>query len=388
MATATLCLTRPVVYDVQFERKSGRTPQGWPVEQIKAGGLLGLVAYACFYASREQRPHLVVDASLGLDEQYCDVFWSQLAAFSTVPDVVAAARAYLAACRDNGSTSGPLMIADGFSVALDPRRRYLLWWRPTAQIELITAAGALVQELRAIFAAHPNGPYTDESDALEMLSTRLIEARSAVDAVAAACAYSIVDSNRVLSAMFGDDVRRRNGGSLIPPSTVIYDAPLELRDGLWSAPTALLASAWTHIEARLFSAIPPWELLGAGWDRPRYEHAADAARGLVEHFNAGTLWVSAEVLMPHTADLRAGAIARWLQLAASLHRLHNYSAVFQIAIGLRRDCVARLTESWARVPPAALDRWALLQALTGTLAPHSRSSFSMCCRHAGSLFPP
>jgi hypothetical protein len=360
-------LQRPVVSDVQFDYKSGRTRQGWPLEQIKAGGLRGLVAYACFYACRELRPHLMGDDQnrIGLDPDFCAVFWTELGGFASMPEVTSAMRAYVVACRGTGDEAGPLTVADGLAYALNPRWRALLWAKPAAQLQLLVHGGALAAELRALFTAR-DPPHRDELDALATLEARLAEAGRAVDAAAAAAAHSVCATNRVLRRVLGEDVRSRSGTLLTLPEYPSYDGELPLgAGGLWDAPLPLLAAQWTHIESRLFRAIPPREVIAAGWDRPRYEHAADAARVLIDRFNACALWVTAEVLICPSPLERAAVIARWIQLACSLRRLRNYSGVFQVSVGLRRDCVARLGASWALLPPVAKEKWAEIAALTG-----------------------
>ena len=150
-------LQRPMVSDVQFDYKTGRTPEGWPVECIKAGGLPGLAAYACFYATRAARPELVGSPSsrLGLDAEFCHVFWAELPCFADVSALIRALLAYARSPTTTGDRTACLTVLDGLAWALDPRRHYACWLPGVAQVELLAGARSVIYAVRDTLVTLP-----------------------------------------------------------------------------------------------------------------------------------------------------------------------------------------------------------------------------------------
>lgn len=374
-------LLRPAVSDVTFDYKSGRTPQGWPLESIKAGGVPGLTAYACFYACRAARPELMGgnQARIGLDPDFCAVFWSQLPDFTSVPAVVDAMLARLrpaaAATADAAAAAQPLpdrnvalTLLDGLAWALEPTRQVALWLHATALVELLAGADRVAAAVGAHLSALPGGPTATEVQAMEGLRVARERAGAAVDALVAGggLAWSAPRVDVVLDALYGLEPAVDGVPPLSPPPRVVTDDDTRVT-GLWDVPFEALAAAWTHTDAALFRSIPVAEWRDAGWDRPRYEHAADGVRRFIEHYNATALWVTAEVLLHDTPAARAAAIVRFLQVLSTLRRLCNFSGLFAVVSGLRRGAVARLGHTWALLPRAASDRWRDHLALAGEL---------------------
>ena len=362
-------LQRPLTSDVSFDNKSGRTAEGWPVEQIKAGSLYGLTAYACCYATRRRRPHLLNrdQSRIGLDADYCTVFWNELPAAVGIPAIFNELHAYLRSVSSSVAprTSVPLTIVDGLLVALEPARRHVLWLTPVGQVQLLAHGRVLADALTLAIRGQEGGSTPEEESALDLLETALRAAERAVDAAAAAATSCVPATNRILQRLFG----RVTTADGTPIPIFSYATDLEGADAsidyLWDASPASIARQWTHMEMVLFHSIPVSEVLVAGWDKPRYEHVADATRALIDHFNAGALWVAAEALAPDAPAERAAVIARWIQIACALRRLNCFSGLFQIAMGLKREAVTRLDATWSYVPALARERWAAILALTG-----------------------
>ena len=134
-------------------------------------------------------------------------------------------------------------------------------------------------------------------------------------------------------------------------------------DGVWSLGPQELAEQWTLLDHAAFARVPLHELLDCAWDKPRYEHGADAVRRYVDRFNAVALWVSAEVLAQPGDEERAALIVRAVQLAAQMRRLNNFCGVSAVCMALRRESVARLFFAWELVPRAAAARLAELSQM-------------------------
>lgn len=361
---------RPIVSDVQFEYKSARTTQGWPVESIKAGGLPGLVAYACFYASRAKRPELMGanQNRIGLDPDFCHIFWAQLPGFTTVSTLTDALVAYARSPLTTGDRTACLTVLDGLAWGLQPKHHYFGWLHSVAQVELLAGARSVRTAVLETIAAVPDsiGLTDTEAIALSEFDATLKEADRFADEVAAQ-GMTLLSAPRVdgaLHTIYGRVPHNSDAGHDVP----IVQCPLDTGtrvESLWGMPFEAIASAWAHSEARLFGDIPFHEWRLAGWDRARYEHAADGVRRYIDHYNAGALWVTAEVLARDTPEGRAATITRFVQVMTTLRRLHCFSALFQIATGLRRDSVARLSATWAIVPPPALEKWAAFKTLAG-----------------------
>lgn len=321
---------RPVVADVQFEYKSARTPEGWPLECIKAGGLQGLTAYACFYASRARRPQLVGanQSRLGLDPDFCHVFWAELPGFAGVGALVAALLAYARSPATSGDRTAALTVADGLVFALAPRSHYFGWLHSVAQVELLAGARQVAAALRETLLGLPGHALTPlEQGALLELDDVLAQAGALCTALASqgvtACSAPRLD--RALRDMYpgAPALTTERGAPLRPPPACPLDTATRV-DSLWGMPFECIAGAWTHIESRLFADIPVAEWRGAGWDRPRYEHASDGVRRFIDHYNAGALWVTAEVLARDSPEARAATITRFVQVRGARAALQQW----------------------------------------------------------------
>ena len=363
---------RPIVADVQFDYKSGRTAEGWPLESIKAGGLPGLTAYACFYVSRHKRPQLMGpnQNKIGLDPEFCHVFWAELPGFTTVSALIDAMTAYARSPLKTGDRTACLTVLDGLIWALAPQQQYASWLHTVSQVELLAGARKVISAVRETLAATGQGALTDlETEALEEAEAVLKEAGRVADSVASTgCTLvSAPQVDSILASVYGAATRHfppSDPPTPVPVASYPTDSATAV-DSLWGCPFEAIAAAWTHAEAAAFRSIAFHEWRVAGWDRARYEHAADGVRRFIDHYNAGALWVTSEVLVGSTPVARAATITRFIQVASTLRRLNNFSALFQIATGLRRDSVARLKDSWALVPPQAMERWQQVLALAG-----------------------
>jgi hypothetical protein len=411
-------LERPSLAQIQFDYKTGKTTEGWPMEHIKAGTLSGLVSYLCFYATRQRRPELVGkdQKRLGLDPDFCKVFWTMLPTFTTPREVVLELCKFLDVAWADGSTLATVQVCEALSMAVNPINRMFLWLSEHHRAELLYGASTIVSKIKlaATVTAGPMGEWTPrhrsasdgrldldaplsamDAEAVLQLENQIAIAKIAMDIASGSGQASPAPTTTILSILAealtpakieaagniggapGKPVERLSLRAL-PPSTIGEALPqsalsnshyvkLDLRtkhSHLWGAPYASIAAQWTYIEHHLFRAVPAGEWLACGWDKPRYEHAADAIRRYIDHFNATSLWVTAEVLSQDTPEERAAMIVRLIKVAVLLKRFNNFSALVALTLGLRREPITRLRETWKLVPPAAMERLTFIYSTT------------------------
>jgi hypothetical protein len=299
-------LARPQISDLQFESKSGKTAEGWPVEQVKAGGLAGLCAYACFYATRKLRPGLVKDPkSLGLDAAYTLIFWTF---FPTVAGTDQLCQQFIRRAREAVEASDPLTVisvCDALAEGVDPQHSYTSYLRPVYQAQLVAAARTVQTLADSLLAGAAAG-----SQLAPVLSLSVENLRVRIAECVAFLEFA--------GSQAGSSAGAESTATAIPASVralVRLSATAAVSSSLWSAAKISdIAAQWTHTEAHLFRSIPMAEWIAAGWDKPRYEHAADCTRRFIDHFNATALWVTAEVLAQPTPEERAVVILHFIQV--------------------------------------------------------------------------
>jgi hypothetical protein len=371
-----------------FDNKTGRTKEGWPVEQIKAGGLFGLCWYLCYYAARKAYPAAVSaaeSARLGLDERFVEVFLTMYPSFAKSAAVVDTLSSVLRAAEASGDRGIALGLAAALATAFDPEKRYLARLNAQEATELVGGAAVLLAHAQKIAqrcagvadSGAPSPVHPLEQNALDLADYRLRtyarrcldvrvsrgEAKGvpafAIQSLAVAAMLEAEAKEQGLSAeeLAKQERKYREAGVLVVPSAV----PLQWDLGvghcrLWQASMEALAAQWTYAEHALFRSIPMGEWLEFGWDNPRYQHQADACRRFVDRFNAFSLWVTAEVLAQPTSTERAAMVVRFVKLAVLLRRYNNFSALAEISTGLRRGCLLNLRSMWSQVPEEATRR--------------------------------
>jgi hypothetical protein len=104
-------------------------------------------------------------------------------------------------------------------------------------------------------------------------------------------------------------------------------------------------------EHALFVAVRRSELVKQAWTKAARETTAANVCALTRWFNHVAGWVLLEILQVATAAGRAKVLEQFIRIADASVRLRNYSAAMEIASSLHSSAVARLTQSWALVPP-------------------------------------
>lgn len=408
MATdAAVKLTRPTCTQVAFDPKWTNTPEGWPTEALKAGSIEALVTYACYYSTRKRRPHMVPPGiKQSIDPDYCDLFWRTFSSFATADEVVT--EIITLASKAVSERQLLYQVVDGLSYGCNIRHDYLGYLRPDQQSTIIAGARTAYYTLLSLPSLTQ-----EESTALKELNDLLSEAELFVDGTASQglllgnTRRGAVSVQRLLVELSAaiqagaepEDIRltEETPLSIVVASAPVYwpgtsfnsCAPFNLLVGS-GIPASALAEAWALIDEALFSAIPPREWLACGWDKPRFEHAADGVRAFVDKYNASSLWVSSCIVLAgqdpprppgssastppvqqqqqdsslppaiYAATQRAATITRLVQLANHLRRLNDFSGVSSIIMGLKREAVSRLAATWSLVPVAAVQRFQAL----------------------------
>ncbi len=132
--------------------------------------------------------------------------------------------------------------------------------------------------------------------------------------------------------------------------------------------TRRLAAALTAVDAGLLAGLSGRELLRGARAGPAAVPKSDTAgRRVVRlhpivaataHWNRLSRWVPSAVLFPEkalaseaeAARARAKTLRKFVELAAELRELHNWSSLFAIVIGLGSSTVSCLKETWKLVP--------------------------------------
>jgi hypothetical protein len=69
------------------------------------------------------------------------------------------------------------------------------------------------------------------------------------------------------------------------------------------------------MEFNIYAAIKPSELLNQAWSKPKLKHRAQNVIGLIDRFNAVSVWVGALIVCGQTLKDRVRAMAKFIRLA-------------------------------------------------------------------------
>jgi hypothetical protein len=393
-SSEAVTLARPGNPDIALDTKWGNTPQGWPMEAVRCGSIDALVAYVCFYAARRSHPELVpTGARVPIDPDFVDAFWRTAQAFTSPAEVAKIMLAMLAAADATPRHSMGIQVCEGLLAAFGPAAMpsaapaassatpaaaasasdsvpfgYLLHMPSAHQAQLLAGAKqVIVHVLR-------RGACCDaEADCIRRLQAAVSEAEPLVDACAASGHLGAAAGSLALNFRIWERLQAR-GSDASPERSIFmaaasptYSASSSSSSescinaaatvvGCWSVPIPLLAEHWALQDQALFAAIPVSEFLTCGWDKSRFEHSADGIRALIDKFNAAALWTSAQVIALPDVQQRAAMLVKLIQLASALYLLHDYSGLSSIIMGLRRDSIQRLQQTWRTVPQQAVRR--------------------------------
>lgn len=126
-----------------------------------------------------------------------------------------------------------------------------------------------------------------------------------------------------------------------------------------------LARQLTLLEARLYRAVKPAELVGGAWTSPERHEAAPHLLRLMQHSTRVARWLEKWLVESACLEERAALLARLVELAAALRDLNNLSGVLCVAAACGSAAVHRLRHTHALLPPRlsrALDQFRALNS--------------------------
>ncbi|UPX09844.1 Guanine nucleotide exchange factor lte1 [Ascochyta rabiei] len=139
----------------------------------------------------------------------------------------------------------------------------------------------------------------------------------------------------------------------------------------------LIAQQFTVVEKDALDEIDWKELVELRWkqsspqirDWVHYLRTQEA-RGVdvvIARFNLVVKWAVSECVLTENIEERARCIIKYIHIASHARRLRNYATMYQIAIALISNDVARLHKTWALVPTAEKQTMKELEALVQPL---------------------
>ena len=108
-----------------------------------------------------------------------------------------------------------------------------------------------------------------------------------------------------------------------------------------------VAAQMTLIEADMFRAIKPAELLSQAWNKPALKYRAPNVLEMIARSNKVSRFVASSVLWQRKRSARASMYGKWLQVADRLCRLNNFNTLMGVLAGLNMSSVNRLKHTVA-----------------------------------------
>ncbi|RYP82280.1 hypothetical protein DL770_005618 [Monosporascus sp. CRB-9-2] len=135
----------------------------------------------------------------------------------------------------------------------------------------------------------------------------------------------------------------------------------------------VLAQQFTLIEKDALNEVDWKELIDMRWKNANTDPRswvdflrntdAHGVEVVIARFNVMVKWVISEIVLTQDPEERARCVIKFLHIAAHCRRYRNFATTGQIAIALTSNEIARLTKTWAMVPPADLKTMSELESL-------------------------
>ncbi|KAH9996991.1 ras GEF [Xylariaceae sp. FL0662B] len=135
----------------------------------------------------------------------------------------------------------------------------------------------------------------------------------------------------------------------------------------------VLAQQFTLIEKDALNEVDWKELIDMRWKNANKDSRSwvdflrnTDTRGVevvIARFNIMVKWVISEIVLTQDMEERARCIIKFLHIAAHCRKYRNFATMSQITIALTSNEVARLTRTWAMVPPDDMKTMNGLEAL-------------------------
>ncbi|ORZ33553.1 ras guanine nucleotide exchange factor domain-containing protein [Catenaria anguillulae PL171] len=127
-----------------------------------------------------------------------------------------------------------------------------------------------------------------------------------------------------------------------------------------------VARQLTLMEADMFRAISPMELVGLKWLQKDKDQAAPTLMRMTRWSNHVVQWVVSEIVSVRDVKSRAAMFERFIVLASELAKLNNFNGLKEVLAALASSAVHRLRKTKGLVPRKSLK---LLDTLTSRVSP-------------------
>ncbi|KAI5925546.1 hypothetical protein F4810DRAFT_55850 [Camillea tinctor] len=124
----------------------------------------------------------------------------------------------------------------------------------------------------------------------------------------------------------------------------------------------VLAQQFTLIEKDALNEVDWKELIDMRWKNSMNDSRSwvdflrnSDARGVevvIARFNIMVKWAISEIVLTQDIEERARCIIKFLHIAAHCRRIRNFATMSQIVFALTSNEIARLSQTWAMIPPA------------------------------------
>lgn len=135
----------------------------------------------------------------------------------------------------------------------------------------------------------------------------------------------------------------------------------------------ILAQQFTLIEKDALNEVDWKELIDMRWKNANTDPRswvdflrntdAHGVEVVIARFNVMVKWVVSEIVLTQDHEERARCVIKFLHIAAHCRKYRNFATMSQIAIALTSTEVARLSKTWAMIPPGDMRTMSELESL-------------------------
>jgi len=103
------------------------------------------------------------------------------------------------------------------------------------------------------------------------------------------------------------------------------------------------------IEFDVWKNLEPAELMNQSWTKPDLRHKSPHVVELIQRFNSMSHWTASTILWQEKLAERVKVLAKFIDIAAELHRLNNFNSLLEILSGINNASVRRLKFTFAEL---------------------------------------